>query len=309
MSLATAAVAVGFALDVILGELPNAVHPVAWFGRLLDRLDLAWSRPRLAGVCLALGLPVLAATLMGVTVAVATATHPWFGVLVGGTVVFVSASYRSLLVTVRQVGRSAGQDLETARRELRALAGRESDGLDAGQVRSAAVESLGENLADGLIAPLLAFSLGAAVGNWGGLSPPGSLALACAGAIWVKAVNTMDSMWGYPDQPLGTGAARMDDVAMWLPARAAAVLLAVALASPGSLLRARRWLDRVASPNAGWPMGVAAAALGVRLEKPGHYVLNERAYPPDLAAVIRGLRGAGVAGLLAYLLAGVLTWS
>jgi adenosylcobinamide-phosphate synthase len=116
-------------------------------------------------------------------------------------------------------------------------------------------------------------------------------------------------MWGYPDRPLGTGAARLDDVVMWLPARVTAGLLAVVMASPRSLHRARGWLERVSSPNAGWPMGAVAAALDVRLEKPGHYVLNEEAPLPDPPAVDRALRGGGVAGLLAYVLAGVLAWS
>jgi adenosylcobinamide-phosphate synthase len=309
MSLATAALATGLALDLALGEPPDAAHPVAWFGRLVDRFDRVWSRPQGAGVALAAGLPVFGAAVAGLIVAATAAMHPWLGAGVGGVVVFVTTSYRSLLVTVRRVSRLAGRDLAAARHALRALAGREAAGLDAGRVRSAALESLAENLADGLVAPLLAFGVCAALGTVGGLAPTSVLALACGGAVWLKAVNTVDSMWGYPDRPLGTGAARLDDVVMWLPARVTAVLLAVVMASPRSLHRARGWLERVSSPNAGWPMGAVAAALDVRLEKPGHYVLNEEAPLPDPPAVDRALRGAGVAGLLAYVLAGVLAWS
>jgi adenosylcobinamide-phosphate synthase len=309
MSLATAAIAVGFALDLTFGELPNAAHPVAWFGYLVDRFDRVWSRPLAAGLTLAAGLPVFVATGTGIIVAAIAAMHPWLGASVGGVVVFVTTSFRSLLATVRRVGRLAERDLAAARSALGALAGREAAGLDAGRVRSAAVESLAENLSDGLVAPLLAFGVCAGVGTVVGLAPPSVLALACAGASWLKAVDTLDSMWGYPDRPLGTGAARLDDLAMWLPARITAALLAVAMASPRSLHRARGWLDRVASPNAGWPMGVLAVALDVRLDKPGHYALNEEASLPDAPAVARAHRGAGVAGLLAYLLAGVLAWS
>lgn len=309
MSLATAALAVGFALDVTFGELPDTAHPVAWLGHLVDLLDRGWARPRLAGVCLAVLLPVLTAALAFGIVGGAAATHPWLGAGVGGAVVFVATSYRSLVGTVRRVSHLAGRNLGSARRELRALAGRDAGDLDTGLVRSATAESLAENLADGLVGPLLAFGLCAALGNWLGLSASGVVALACAGAVWLKAVNTMDSMWGYLDQPLGTGAARLDDVAMWLPARVTAALLAGAMASPRSIISARLWLDRVGSPNAGWPMGVVAAAIDVRLEKPGHYVLNDGASLPDASAVARARRGAAVAGLLSYLLAGVLAWS
>ncbi|MFB6163948.1 MAG: cobalamin biosynthesis protein, partial [Haloarculaceae archaeon] len=176
---------------------------------------------------------------------------------------------------------------------LRALAGRDAAGLTPGQVRSAAVESAAENLADGLVGPLSAFAVGAQV----------SLAVGAAAAAWVKAVNTMDSMLGYRSKPVGWAPARLDDLVMWLPARAAAVLLAAAALAPGSLSAARRWTPAVPSPNSGWPMGVLAAALAVRLEKPGGYELNPGADLPSPTAARRGVRTVAIAGLLAYLAA------
>jgi len=94
---------------------------------------------------------------------------------------------------------------------------------------------------------------------------------------------------------------------MWLPARASALLLAVAFRDPAALLAARGWLDRVPSPNSGWPMGTAAAALGVRLEKPGVYVLNANAELPSREESGHGVRSVGIAGLISYAVAALVT--
>ena len=127
-----------------------------------------------------------------------------------------------------------------------------------------AMESLAENLSDSVVAPLFWFVL-----------------LGLPGAALYRFANTADAMWGYPGmrggrywQWAGKWAARADDVLSWLPARLTALLLWAAA------LGAVRWRDvrtqaRVTpSPNGGWPMGAMALALGVRLSKPGVYVLN-----------------------------------
>jgi adenosylcobinamide-phosphate synthase len=131
-------------------------------------------------------------------------------------------------------------------------------------VRESAIETLAENLCDSVVAPLFWFVL-----------------LGLPGAALYRFANTADAMWGYPGmrggrywQWAGKWAARADDVLSWLPARLTALLLWAAA------LGAVRWRDvrtqaRVTpSPNGGWPMGAMALALGVRLSKPGVYVLN-----------------------------------
>lgn len=309
MSSTTVAIAGALVLDILISEPRDPLHPVSWLGRLLAQLDRNWRRPMAVGITTAIVVPIAAAGAVGLLVGAVASAESWLGVGLGAVVLFLTTSYRALLSTVRRVARLADSDVAAARREMAALAGRESAALDGARIRSAALESLGENLADGLVAPLTAATLGAVLGRLLGLAPGWTLALACAGAVWVKAVNTMDSMWGYPDRPLGTGAARLDDVAMWLPARLTAGLLALSFGRPGALLAATQWLGSVPSPNAGWPMGVLAAALSVRLEKPGAYVLNPSAPLPAAGAVRRGLRHAGLAGLLAYAIAGVVAWS
>jgi adenosylcobinamide-phosphate synthase len=304
-------VAIGgaFVLDVLVGEPPRRFHPVAWFGRLVAQADGGWARPRLAGAVAAVTLPALAALTVGSVVVAAGSVHPLAAAVVGALLLFVSTSLRRLLDRVREVTSVAGEDIAAARQGLRALAGRDATALSAGQLRSAAVESLAENLADGLVAPLSGYALFAVTATALGTSPTVTVAAGAAGAAWVKAVNTLDSMLGYHEKAVGWAPARLDDAVMWLPARLSAGLLAVVGRAPRSLLRARRWNDDVASPNSGWPMGTMAAILGVRLEKPGHYTLNANARLPDADATAVAVRTVGLAGVLAYALAGVVTWT
>ncbi|MDT3436105.1 CobD/CbiB family cobalamin biosynthesis protein [Haloarcula sp. 1CSR25-25] len=305
--LSALAVAVAGGLELAIGEPPTRFHPVAWFGRLVGTVDREWDHPLAVGGLAAVLLPLGAATAVGTAVALAAGRAPLAAVALAGLALFLTTSLRDLLATARGVIADTETDLTAARDGLLALAGRDAGALSASEVRSAAVESASENLADGLVASLAAFVLGGLVAAGVGLPP---LPVAAGTAAWVKAVNTMDSMLGYRSKRVGTPAARLDDAVMWLPARVSALLLALACGSPRALVRAQDWLDGVPSPNSGWPMGTAAAALDVRLEKPGVYVLNPAGRLPDAATAQRSVTRVGVAGVGAYLLSGlgVLAW-
>jgi len=293
--LAAVVVAVGL-LDRLVGEPPVRLHPVAWFGRLVARVDRPWGAPRLAGGVAALILPLVAAAVAGGAVAAAGRLGPTAAAAVAVGVLFSTTSLRLLVSTAREVVDRAETDLPRARDELRALAGRDASALSPALVRSAAVESAAENLADGLVAPLSAFGVAALIAPVVGWP---AVPVAAAAAAWVKAVNTMDSMVGYRSKPVGWASARLDDLVMWLPARLTALLIAAAAGSPDPLFTGRRWARIPDSPNSGWPMAALAAALGVRLEKPGTYTLNPMA---DLPTASRARHGIGIvdrAGLLA----------
>ncbi len=297
----TLAVCLAAALDRTVREPPAAIHPVALFGSLVGRFDREWPLARLVGIGVALVLPVAAGLAVGGVVFLASLAHPVAGGVVAGLALFTTTSLRLLLDEAAGVVEASATDPAAARERLPALAGRDPTDLSPELLRSAAVESASENLADGLVAPLFVFSVLA----------PVSLALGAAGAAWVKAVNTLDSMLGYPSKPHGWASARLDDLAMWVPARLSALLLSVAARSPDPLLTARRWRTATSSPNSGWPMATAAGALQVRLEKPDTYVLNELASLPTVEQARRGVRLVGTAGLLAYALAalpGVVPW-
>ena len=305
-ALAVIGLAVGF--DLLAGEPPTAAHPVAWFGRLVGALDREWSATergqRLAGVGIAALAPLVPAAVAGGAVLAATAVHPMAGGVVAAVVLFLAISIRSLLELTRTVVAATDGDLADARTEVRGLVGRDAATLSAGELRSAAVESAAENLADGLVATLLPFAVLA----------PVSLPAAAAVAAWVKGVNTLDSMLGYPSKPVGTASARLDDLVMYLPARLSAAAITVGAVDPFALARARAWARVPPSPNSGWPMATLACTLPVRLEKPGVYTLNPDADLPTLADGERAVslvgRAAGVsvvvaAGLVVLVSAGL----
>ncbi|MFB6173184.1 MAG: adenosylcobinamide-phosphate synthase CbiB [Halobacteriales archaeon] len=293
-----AAVALAAGLDLAAGEPPERIHPVAWYGRAVGALDRPWDRPRPVGALLGVGLPTLAAAAAAGAVALAARLDPRIGAVLAGLFLFSTVSLRMLLGVAREVVGLAGEDPDAARERLPALVGRDPAALSPAGMRSAAVESAAENLADGLVAPLLAFAALA----------PVSLALAAGGAAWVKAVNTADSMLGYPGEPVGAASARLDDAVMFVPARLSAALLALAARDPLALARARRWAREPPSPNSGWPMATLAAVLAVRLEKPGAYALGSGELPTATQAR-RGIRIVGIAGGLAFAGAGVIAWS
>lgn len=184
-------------------------------------------------------------------------------------------------------------DLAGARLGLRSLVSRDASGLDAPLVAAAAVESLAENLGDSVVAPLCFYAIG-------GLP----------GAVAYRAANTLDSMIGYRGRYewLGKAGARLDDLLNLLPSRLAALLIMGAAALAGEDARgawrmARRDAGLTASPNAGWPMAAMAGALGVELEKVGHYRLGAGGAAADAAAIRRADRVVGLASLLAVGLA------
>jgi adenosylcobinamide-phosphate synthase len=295
---AASAVGLALALDLAFAEFPGRVHPVALFGRVVGRFDRSWAHPTAVGVVVALALPLSAAGLAGALAALSLGVHAALGGAVAALALFATTSLRMLHTAARDVIERSDADTEGARRAVRALVGRDASALSPGELRSAAVESAAENLADGLVAPLAAFALGVQI----------ALSVGVAAAVWVKAVNTLDSMLGYRSKPVGRASARLDDLVMWVPARLGALLLALAARSPGALVRARSWSDAPPSPNSGWPMATLAAALDVELLKPGVYDLNSGAALPDAARAVAGVRLVSLGGLLAFVLGGVVAW-
>jgi adenosylcobinamide-phosphate synthase len=286
--------ALAVALDLVVGDPPNRWHPVAWIGRLvaLGRRLAPRSPDDLAIHGSFLVLIVAGASAGGALVAHALlASLPSIAApLAQAWLLKCSLSLRGLFGAVEVVrGHLVAADLEGARQAVAwHLVSRETADLDRGAVASAAVESLAENLTDGFVAPVCFYVLGALVGGVGA-----GLAFAWA----YRAVNTADAMIGYRRDELeylGRATARADDLLNYLPARLAAWALVAGawLARQSAAGAARAWRrdgGRTESPNAGQTMAAMAGALGVSLEKAGHYRLGEGP-PPDLEAVDRAVR-------------------
>ncbi len=294
----TLAILLALGLDRLIEELPTPLHPVALFGQLYANADRDWSYPFLTGVFIAIVFPVIPTVISYFATTLAIAIHWVVGGVVAGFILFSVTSLHRLVTIATAVAAETNTDPAFAKQELPALVGRAPDELTIPEIRSAIIESVAENLSDGLVAPLLGFVL---LSYW-------SVAAGIGLAVWVKSVNTGDSMLGYHAKPHGTGSARLDDVVMWVPARLTAILLSVTAKHPALLVVARRWQGAVESPNAGWPMSVIAAHLQVQLRKPGEYIINPSQELPSLEAVFSGIDHVRISGLMAFVIAGGLTW-
>jgi adenosylcobinamide-phosphate synthase len=278
-------------------RLPNRLHPVAWFGSaanaLISRAPL--TPPAFAfgaGLTIALGLPAAVFALAALALR-ATEPMPAVHGALQGLALFSTVALFGLLDAARAVQRAldAGA-LDEARDKLSWLCSRDPRELDGTGVANGAIESLAENLSDAVVAPLCAL-----------------LVFGVEGALAYRAINTLDAMIGYRGKYewLGKPAARLDDLANLIPARITAVLLWLAAATLRwsdpqiALARGLRtwWRDRgvTPSPNGGHPMAMAAGLLGLRLDKPGVYVLGaEHAAPValDIARAVGLVRRAGL---------------
>jgi adenosylcobinamide-phosphate synthase len=267
------------ACDILLGEPPVRIHPVVWIGRLISFLRARAGPSKLQGILLA--LIVVAVSVLSAHLLVRAAGFvPVLPLLVGAYLLKSTFAIRCLLETSSSIGRMIDQDIQEAKKMLPALVGRDTSTLSPAQASSAVIESLSENYVDSILSPIFYYIL---------FSP---LGLGLEAAMAFKAISTMDSMIGYKKpglKELGFAGARLDDLANWIPARISVIL--IALARPGgaraAIKAAWKYHRATPSPNSGWPMAAAAGSLGVRLEKPGQYILLEENPEPGTSDIFR----------------------
>jgi len=242
------AAGIGLLMDRLLGEPPEALHPVAAFGRTMQRVeDRLYADRRAEGVVHA-GMGLLVGAAAGRVVR-ATAVATWSAV-----------AGRCLRDSATAVGAALiDEDLERARALLPTLVGRDPAGLDVTDIARAVVESVAENTVDAVVAPAL----------WAATA-------GASGVLAHRAINTMDAMVGHHDdryERYGWAAARADDLAAWIPARVtAALVMACRPRAAGAVAGiVRRDAPAHPSPNSGVAEAAFAAALGVRLGGESRY--------------------------------------
>lgn len=264
----------GLALDRLIGDPPDPLHPVAWLGTAMGFVEAAlWEDSRSRGAAQALvgvGGAALTGWLSGA--AARRVGGPVGEAAMAVTVAATVIGARSLDLHAAEIHAALSDGrIEEARRLLPSLVGRNPAGLDHTEITRAVVESLAENSVDAVVAPLL----------WAAATGP-------AGAAAYRAVNTLDAMVGYRNaryRNFGWASARLDDAANYVPARlAAAVVVALTPRRAGDVLRAvATQAPSHPSPNAGVIEAAFAAALDVRLGGTNDYdgVIERR---PDLGA-------------------------
>ena len=272
-------VIIGWLLDRFFGDPANLPHPIVWFGKAIAALEKRFNcgtGRRVKGALVAIALVALVFGASWLLIHYAFRFSYGLGLALSIIGVFFCLAGKTLSDEVRMVFEAVDESLEKGRTQVGRIVGRDTSELSAQEIRTAALETLAENLSDGVVAPLFWCAL---------LGVPGMLAY--------KMVNTLDSMIGYRNEryrEFGCFAARLDDVANWIPARITALLMALVAPkrdsqgrktrSFGELLRfVRRYGSQHLSPNSGYPEAALAGILDCRFGGPHNY-FGEEVYKP-----------------------------
>ena len=251
----------GWLLDFIFGDPSRLPHPIVWFGKMIS-----WGEHRLnhgahrmvKGAVMAICLILLVFFAVWGLKRLVPNTVLWL--ILDTIIIFYCLAGTTLIREVREVFLALDRSLDEGRQQVARIVGRDTSQLTAQEVRTAALETLAENLSDGVIAPLFWLAL---------LGTPGMLAY--------KMVNTLDSMIGYRTErykDFGCWAAHIDDVANYIPARLTALLMVIASGKLSLVKFVWKNGRRHASPNSGYPEAALAGILNCRFGGP-HYYFGE----------------------------------
>lgn len=282
MGMFTAQFYLAVILDLLFGDpvwLPHPVCAIGWYNRKLETLTRnSFINPFRAGwVAMILSLDGVVMVVTGI-LCVSHYISNSAGIGVAVYLLYSSLACRSLIQHSRKVYDKLAKEknIEKARLELAKIVGRDTQHLDANQIIKATVETVAENLVDGVTAPAfwaIVFSL---LPSWFGLT---SFSMAAVGAYLYKAVNTLDSMFGYKNEryiDFGKTSAKLDDLMNFIPARITGILIV-----PSAMILGLDWRnawrifrrDRLAhaSPNSAHSEASFAGALGIQLGGPSSY--------------------------------------
>ncbi|EON70766.1 adenosylcobinamide-phosphate synthase CbiB [Lysinibacillus sphaericus] len=252
---------IGLVFDLAVGDPPKMPHPVRWIGKLIQSQTELWNKGNMRKT----RGTVMALAVVGTTMFVVTAilllsyqVSLMFGIIVEGLLIGIGLAQRSLKEAAMAVYEPLVKgDFAEARVKLSWIVGRDTEQLDEDEIVRGVVETVSENTSDGVTAPLFYAFLFGAVGLWG-----------------YKAVNTLDSMIGYKNdkyKDFGMFAAKLDDVANFVPSRLTGLLMVLGTKNETNVSlgkRLKRWTQdakKHPSPNSGYLEAATAVQLGVQL--------------------------------------------
>ena len=265
---------IGWILDLIFGDPARLPHPIIWFGKAIALFEGSFNKGAHRKVKGALTSIFLISGVFAVTWLLLRYISSvwWLNLAVQSLLVFYCLAGTTLISEVRKTFEAVDKSLELGRMQVGRIVGRDTSALSAQEIRTAALETLAENLSDGVIAPLFWYAL---------LGVPGMVAY--------KMINTLDSMIGYRNaryKDFGCIAAHIDDVANYIPARLSSFLM-VAVAGKLRLLRfVRKYGSLHLSPNSGYPEAALAGILECRFGGPHDY-FGESVYKPYIGETPR----------------------
>lgn len=267
-----------YCLDLILGDPEHFPHPIRLLGRIIWRLEI-WARKiasssrqlKFCGLLLTALLVIGTYFLTFFSIILIQKIHWALGVFLSVYLAYTTLATKDLYIETKKVFKALQEgDLPQARQKLSLVVGRDTTNLDQPEIIRALLETIAENINDGIIAPLFYLSIGGP-----------SLAMS------YKAINTLDSMWGYKHEKflyLGWAAAKLDDLANFIPARLSGLIIILAGAFWGKPWRdaykiMRRDHRNHDSPNSGWPEAAMAGVLGLQFGGVNYYFGQPRRKP------------------------------
>ena len=266
----------GWLLDRLFGDPERLPHPIVWFGKAIALMEHRFNRGAhrmLKGTMVALLLSSFVFVLSWQLLRWASFS-PWVSIVLQAVLIFYCLAGHTLNKEVREVFKALDNSLEKGRQQVARIVGRDTTQLSEQEIRTAALETLAENLSDGVIAPLFWYAI-----------------LGVPGMLTYKMINTLDSMIGYRNaryREFGCVAARMDDVANYLPARLTSLLMIVVAGRPRLLNFVLRYGKMHASPNSGYPEAALAGILDCRFGGTHNY-FGEAVYKPYIGSNPRPL--------------------
>ncbi|MGG7212935.1 cobalamin biosynthesis protein [Clostridium nigeriense] len=259
---------IGYLLDLIIGDPQNPIHPIRLIGSLCKKLedlfrDILKSSLKIAGLLTWIFSVLIVYLVSCFIVKISFSINYIVGILISGIMIYFTISTKALKVEgLKVIKFLLKDDIEGARNQLSYIVGRDTKSLDKEGILRAVVETIAENMSDGVVAPIF----------YAGL-------LGAPFAFVYKAVNTMDSMFGYKNdkyKDFGFFPAKLDDVFNYIPARLTGYLIVVVafilkLDYKNSYKIYRRDKSNHSSPNSAHPEAAVAGALGLKLGGANYY--------------------------------------
>lgn len=269
-SIFTVPLIIGYLLDLIFGDPRKLPHPIVAFGNIIGWCERHFNKgghKKRNGCLIAIILPLSTLFLGGLLAWGSWILHPFAYYGIASVFVFYGLANHSLIQEGGEVIRTLEeQGLDAGRKRLSWIVGRDTSQLSPKKIYTAVLETMAENLSDGVVAPLFFYTLGGF---------PAMMAY--------KMVNTLDSMIGYKDaryKDFGCCSAHLDDVLNYIPARLTAFLIALSGYRKGIFSFIRKYARQHASPNSGYPESAMAGILDCRFGGPNiyHGMLVEKPY-------------------------------
>lgn len=260
---------IGWTFDLIFGDPVCLPHPIVWFGRMIGLFEHGFNKGKhrkLKGGLCAIGLIIMTFTLTWILVDLVSVSIG-LSVAVQSILIFYCLAGTTLIREVRMVFKAVDDSLEKGRIQVGRIVGRDTACLSAHEVRTAALETLAENLSDGVVAPLFWYAI-----------------LGLPGMVAYKMINTLDSMIGYKNEryrDFGYVAAKIDDFANYFPARLTAILMVLSSGKVSLMKFVWKYGSRHASPNSGYPEAALAGILNCRFGGTHDY-FGESIYKPHI---------------------------